>query len=32
MNQVFDRTHKIRYHVNHPWKRELIFSDIYGWL
>lgn len=29
--EVFDRAHKIRDHVNHPWKRELIFSDRVKW-
>ena len=31
MNQVSERAHKIREHVNHPWKRELIFTDRVKW-
>jgi len=31
MQEVFDRVHKIRDHIHHPWKRELIFSDRVKW-
>jgi len=31
MNQVFEKVLSIRDHLNHPWKRELVFSDRVKW-
>lgn len=31
MNSVMDLAHKVRDHVNHPWKRELISSNRVKW-
>ncbi|MEE1962756.1 hypothetical protein V1387_08680 [Allomuricauda taeanensis] len=31
MQEVLERTRKIRDHINHPWKRELLFRDRVKW-